>query len=277
MGNESSNLTGYPPLGAVSRGAAAAPPLGLVHTEQGGQTLVVSLHDQTRRASRCRRGTITRARLLDGQVQDGGFRGKWYLLTFTYRNHADWEPGDIKGWLQATRKQFQRKGATLHYVWVAELQKRGTIHYHAIVWIPRGHFIRKPDECGLWPKGSTQIAQARNAVGYLAKYAGKGLGAQCDPEGREYRFPRGARIQGAGGLVNSSVVEARFWMAPRWARDAVGGQVTDMSRIPGGWLHRATGEVHLSPWEFIGYTAGQGAALFRERVALPSQGATAVV
>lgn len=247
------------------RAVGAAPALGLVHTEQGGQTLTVSLQDQTRRAGRCRRGTITRARLLDGQVQAGGFRGNWYMVTFTYRDAADWEAGDIKRWLQATRKQFQRNGETLHYVWVAELQKRGAIHYHAVVWIPRGQFIRKPDECGLWPKGSTQVAKARNAVGYLAKYAGKGLGSQCDPQGREYRFPRGARIQGAGGLVQSSVVEARYWLSPRWLRDRVGATVTDVRRVPGGWIHCATGEIHLSPWEFIGYTAGQSVAVFKQR------------
>lgn len=255
------------PRGAHPSAAAAAPgaALGLVNTEQGGQNLIISLHDATRRASRCRRATITRARLLDGQVQNGGFRGNWYLLTFTYRNGADWEPQDIKRWLQATRKQFQRKGAALHYVWVAELQKRGAIHYHAIVWVPRGHFIRKPDLCGLWPKGSTQIAKARNAVGYLAKYAGKGLAAPLDPDGREIRFPRGARIQGAGGLAQSGVIEARYWLAPRWAREAVGGQVTDIRRVPGGWLHVQTGEVHLSPWQFIGYTVGMGAAVFKPR------------
>jgi hypothetical protein len=254
---------------------SAAPGLGLVHTEQGGRetaesanssgnTLTVTLEDSRRRASRCRRGTITRARLLDGQVKQGGFRGHWYLLTFTYRNSADWEPRDLKGWLQATRKQFQRKGAVLHYVWVAELQKRGAIHYHALVWVPRGHFIRKPDRCGLWPKGCTQIAKARNAVGYLAKYAGKGLGSQCDADGRELKFPKGARIQGAGGLALESRIEARWWMAPRWLRDSI-GEMTDVRRVPGGYVDKVSGQIHLSPWEFIGFTPGLGAALFRER------------
>jgi hypothetical protein len=255
------------PIPGAEAAASAAAGLGLVHLEQGGQTLAITLDDARRRASRCRRGTITRARLLDQQVQKGGFRGKWVFLTFTYRNGGDWEPGDIKRWLQATRKQFQRNGSAFHYVWTAELQKRGAIHYHAIAWVPRGQFIRKPDEAGLWPKGSTNVQEARNAVGYLAKYAGKGFGVQCHPDGREIKFPKGARIQGAGGLATDSRVEARWWMAPRWLRAAV-GNLEDVRRCPGGWCVPSTGAIHLSPWEFVGFTPGLGAALFRERACI---------
>lgn len=241
------------------------PALGLVHIEQRGQDSALVVDLARSRASRCRRGTVTRARLLDQQVQRGGFRGAWYFLTFTYRDGADWQPQDIKGWLHATRKQFQRNGSKLHYVWVAELQKRGAIHYHAVVWVPRGQFIRRPDQAGTWTKGSTNVQKARNAVGYLAKYAGKGMGVQCGPDGRELKFPRGARIHGAGGLVASSVVEARWWLAPRWLRTAI-GELTDVQRVPGGWLERATGQFHRSPWVFCGFLNGFSAAVFREAV-----------
>lgn len=207
--------------------------------------------------------------MLDQQLQQGGFRGAWYLVTLTYRDPADWEPHDVKKCLEAIRKQFQRKGVSLHYVWTAELQKRGAVHYHALVWVPRGQFIKPLDRSGVWSKGLTQIQKARNAVGYLAKYAGKGLGQLCDAEGRELRFPRGCRIQGAGGLCASARVEARWWSAPRWARDRVhaahGEGVHELRRLPGGWCHKASGEVFPSPWQFIGYTPGLGSVLFQWR------------
>jgi hypothetical protein len=129
-------------------------------------------------------------------------------------------------------------------------------------------YIRKPDQSGLWTKGCTKVEKARNCVGYLAKYAGKGLG-QCDDQMREYRFPRGCRIQGAGGLAAPGRIEARWWLSPRWAREAsqgsFGDSVRDIRKVSGGWVDAETGVFHESPWVFVGYTAGGRSALFALR------------
>jgi len=127
------------------------------------------------------------------------------------------------------------------YVWVAELQKRGAMHYHLLIWLPKGLSLPKPDKQGWWPHGMTKIEWARNAVGYMAKYASKGDSSN--------KFPRGARIHGCGGLTGVQLQEARYWKRPTWVREktVIGDQVK--RHHGGGWLDHDTGEILESPWE----------------------------
>jgi Protein of unknown function (DUF3296). len=39
---------------------------------------------------------------------------------------------------------MERRGHKLPYVWVAELQKRGALHYHVLLWLPRGLTLPNP-------------------------------------------------------------------------------------------------------------------------------------
>lgn len=218
-----------------------------------------------RRARRCRSRTITGARLLDEAVRRGGFRGKWLFITLTYRLGGDWGPEHVRKLLNRCRSRLERRGLRLHYVWTAELQGRGAIHYHLMLWRPRGCWFPTFDKAGWWPHGSTQIAKARNPVGYMAKYASKIHRGLCDQDGRLLRYPKGARICGAGGL-GAERWRFRYWTAPRWARDAIaadhGDGEREIRRIPGGWRDEASGRAYLSPWECAGYTAGGGGLLF---------------
>ncbi|MBB3344518.1 hypothetical protein [Luteimonas sp. RC10] len=87
----------------------------------------------------------------------------------------------------------------------------------------------------------TKIERARNAVGYLAKYASKFCGAMAEA------FPKGFRTHGVGGLNDESKRELRWWKSPQDARDALGVDA-DIRKVPGGYADKRTGEFWPSPW-----------------------------
>lgn len=92
------------------------------------------------------------------------------MVTLTYRRAADYQPGHIGDYL---RNLKQRLGQDLYaFAWVAELQKRGAIHYHVILCVKPGSDIPKPDKRGYWTHGMSKIETAKTAY-YLATYTGK--------------------------------------------------------------------------------------------------------
>ena len=128
------------------------------------------------------------------------------MLTLTYRGgNEEWEPCHVSDLIRTLRKWLARRGVQFRYVWVAELQKRGTIHYHLALWLPAGVDIPMPDRCGWWPHGMTRIETARSAPAYLMKYLSKGGKAS------EHKLPGGARSYGVGGL-GAAMRLARRWL-----------------------------------------------------------------
>lgn len=189
----------------------------------------------------------TAARLLCEQHQRDGMRYRAAMITLTYREELAWEPRELSDFLMRCRKHLQRRGLAFRYVWVAELTKRGALHYHVLVWLPHGVKLPKPDSAGWWKSGLSRIEWARKAVGYLAKYASK-----ATEENRE--FPRGCRISGNGGLDKEGKRELRWWRAPVDAR-AFFGPLADIRRTLGGRVDATTGEFWASPWRFV-YLSG---------------------
>jgi hypothetical protein len=186
-------------------------------------------------------GVITAARLLNESVRAGGFRGNWMMVTLTYRDGVTWIPRHIVGLVQAMRKYFQRRGAELRYTWVLELTKRGRPHYHLLVWRPRGLHLPHADTRGWWPHGMTKTERARNAVGYIAKYTSKG---HID---ENLKMPKGSRISACGGLEPEAKIERRWWLTPRYVREAW-PTICDVMRVLGGWCRRDNGEFTATPW-----------------------------
>jgi hypothetical protein len=92
-------------------------------------------------------------------------------LTLTYAPSQVWERRDITRFIDALRKFYARRGWQFVYFWVAELQQRGAVHYHVIVFVPKGHKIPKPDRW--WKKGFTHIFAVRHFAAYLSKYLQK--------------------------------------------------------------------------------------------------------
>lgn len=171
------------------------------------------------------------------------------FITLTYRNGDDWRPGHIGDFTRALRRWFARHGEVFRMGWVSELQQRGAVHYHAVIFVPRSMFLPCPDRCGWWPHGMSNVQTARNPVGYLTKYASKATEADA------LSFPKGARMHGVCGLSKERRRWQRTYLAARWVRrvfvDALGSlRDVDLVKVGGGWVDRASGLFVRSPWRF---------------------------
>lgn len=162
------------------------------------------------------------------------------MITLTYADGDDWQPEHIKEFLRLPRQYLKRRGFDMPYVWVAELQKRGAIHYHVLLWLPKGEKLPKPDRQGWWPYGMSRIEKARSSVGYLVKYASKGA------EGA--KLPDGARMYGCGGLTREARNTRAYKMAPAWVRECFEEDDEPRRAIGGGWFSRVRGDWLPSPW-----------------------------
>lgn len=203
-------------------------------------------------------GVITSARLHDEEIRykKGGYRWKPLFLTLTYKDIDSWQPKHITNLIKCTREYLKRKGVEFRYVWVAELQKRGAVHYHLIVWLPKGLTLPKPDKRGWWPHGMTNVQWAKNAVGYIAKYASKG-------EDSAYDFPKGLRLHGCGGLGCIARLERAWWALPSWVKEVFTDKTCRIRPVKGGGrLNCDTGEFIESPWR-IDIVPGGGIRIFK--------------
>jgi hypothetical protein len=179
-------------------------------------------------------------------------KGVYYpvFITLTYRDQNDWDAKDISKLVDNYRKDWkQRLGrdpSHFRYVWVAEMQKRGVIHYHLLLWCPRGKSLHKPDD-GWWDKGMSNIVGVRKGVvGYLSKYLSKGS-KPADNEGVAVYFPKGARIFGMGGLSSADRSKIAYKKLPKYVR-RVFDYGERVEKIVGGYKQGTTELV--SPWTF---------------------------
>ena len=225
------------PADAATGGAAA----GLVYSQTSGTSAEkpIRVDREASRLKRLRCSVLTAARL---HVQEKS-RWKVAMLTLTYRPDVDWAPGQISMVIRHIRQWLARKGQDMRFVWVQEFTKKGRPHYHILVWLPHGFQIPKLDKRGWWPWGMTKMEWARNAVGYIAKYASKGDSL--------HQPAKGARMHGNGGLTGGALIEQRWWKLPAWLRDDV--EPSDgVRRAPvgtgGGFVNPSSGEVYRSPW-----------------------------
>lgn len=163
------------------------------------------------------------------------------MLTLTYRDLNGGKPRHISDLLKRIRQWLARRGYPFRYVWVAELQQRGALHYHVVIWLPKGLTLPKPDKQGWWTHGSTRIEWARRAVGYLCKYASKFDG--------ETAFPKGVRLHGSGGLDQECRAIRRWTNLPGWLK-TLAGIDSSFKRVKGvGLIERATGLCVRTPWQ----------------------------
>ncbi len=172
------------------------------------------------------------------------------FVTLTYRPGIDWDPAHMTSYVDRVRNHYRwATGDKLRYVWVAETQERGAVHYHIIFWVKKSYFMPKADKRGWWPHGSTKTEVARlsgGSVVYLMSYIKK----HSSKEG----LPNGCRVYGCGGHSDSgralrrwvnypAFVQARASASCRWHR-AVGGGWTapDGSHWPAEWAVSAIGQ-----------------------------------
>lgn len=252
---------------ARSAGAAAGG-AGLVSYEttcHGFDDLIPIITDpvrtRERRLARLRRNVWAAGKLHGLEAK--GWRCWFVTLTYDTRGTLgrgahEWSPSHIRDALKRYRHWCRDRGTECRYVWVAELQQSGTMHYHVAVWLPKSLSMPKwdvPTRTGavFWPHGLTQREKARDAVGYLMKYMSK--------VGGKHDYPKGARIYGIGGLKRAGR-DIRGWLnLPYWIKQAYGvGEVVTRAC---GRVVRETGEVLRSPWARV-RLRGQ---LFLQRVA----------
>jgi hypothetical protein len=213
----------------------------------------IEIDQKQARYRRMRRSVMTAARLIEFALGPRRFRPA--MLTLTYRDVDGFKPRHVSELLQRIRQWLKRKGHGFAYVWVGELQRRGALHYHVLVWLPRGLTLPKPDKQGWWRHGSTRIEWARNAVGYLCKYVSKFDGPDA--------FPKGARLHGAGGFDLLGKQVRRWFNLPAWLKSAI-GVGRRVVRLKGfGLVDGETGVCMPSPWR----VSCRGGRVFARRIA----------
>ncbi|MFA5976586.1 MAG: hypothetical protein WC859_10550 [Elusimicrobiota bacterium] len=208
-----------------------------------------------REASRIKRmktavGHAARLLHFDAHTERGAQLWNKKFLTLTYADGDTWEAGHLAKFRNAMMMWCRKRNIRFRYVWVAERQTRGAIHYHVVVWLPKGKYLPHADTQGWWPHGMTNIITAQSPIGYITKYASKTTAA--DVKG----YPKGARMCGHGGLTPEGRRHVRYWQSPMWVRDALTGRA-DIRKVSGGYMDKFTGEFLPSPWRVVVGPDGQ--------------------
>jgi hypothetical protein len=108
------------------------------------------------------------------------------------------------------------------------------VHYHLVAFLPLGWQLPKLDKQKWWRHGSTQMQWGRKPVAYIAKYASKLK--------EHEEFPKGLRMHGRGGMSAEVSREVRYWVSPRYVREAFGPGADPARAQGGGWINNLTGE-----------------------------------
>lgn len=158
-------------------------------------------------------------------------------LTLTYSDAAAFSPKHISAFLDRVRRTLKRLGHSLPYAWVLECASH--LHYHLIVWLPRGYKLDQTKLSRWWPWGSTWVESCRSVKAwgrYMAKFVSIA------------KLPKGARLYGYGGLDEGGKLAVSRAALPRWllASLPAGHRVSRCSG--GGWVDTETGEFHRSPY-----------------------------
>lgn len=211
---------------------------------------VIQIDPDVQRVTRLRKSLGIAAKALHNL---GPVNQRIWMQTLTYRgDNGDWKPEHISRYLDALRRWHYNKTGTktLRYAWVAELQQRGVIHYHVVVWLAAGLVPPKPDTCWrrvdrrghvhyeppMWPHGMSNRLLSHAPVAYLMKYASKieskNLGG----------FPRGARIHGCGGLDAVGRGMRRWVNWPAYVQGNASCSDRFRPQKGGGFVNAETGE-----------------------------------
>lgn len=225
----------------VQPGPKGGDALGLVSLSTSPTDTSIEIDRARARLLRMRRSVLTTA--VEVQRRDAHGKGRAQtravMATLTYRADGMWDPKHVSRFIERVQKWAFRRGFKVPYVWVAELTKRGRVHYHCIFWIPRRYSLPKPDKQGWWPHGSTNLLALRSGAAYASKYASKGTPDQ---------FPKGLRLHGRGGLEESERMAVRWWCLAKWVREHFPFAADDIRKVSGGYISRVTGEFLASPW-----------------------------
>lgn len=200
----------------------------------------LELEQQSIRHARLCRNVGVAAKLHSVAINGGKRYRNFAMVTLTYKRDT-WQASDIRNYLTHVRNWMKRRtGEVLRYIWVAEMQRRGVIHYHVLFFMSKGITMPKADKQGWWPHGSTRTERAVAPVNYVMKYASK-----FDSKGG---FPKGARTYAVGGLDQVASSSRRWFNYPAFIKARASISDKWERAVGGGWLERATGQVWPSEW-----------------------------
>ena len=195
----------------------------------------INIDRQMQRVTRLRKGVGIAAKSLH---QSSRVTARKVLVTLTYAgDNRNWQGDHISKYIDAVSKWHKRlTNKKLKYVWVAELQERGVIHYHCVFWLDKGVTMPKADKRGWWPHGMTKTEKANKPIGYLMSYVSKIETKNVS------QFPKGARIYGIGGLDKSGADAKRWVLWPSYLQgNAESGEPYRPAK-GGGFTNVETGE-----------------------------------
>lgn len=167
------------------------------------------------------------------------------MVTLTYAPGVDWQPNHIRDYMLSVRKSLV--DALCAYAWVAELQKRGAVHYHVLLWVKGDVYLPTPDKSGAWAHGMSKVEIARTPF-YIFKYAQKGFDS-------DLTFPRGLRLFAVwireGFVSDFERYVFRMSALPGWLSDIIEPAIDEfpVRTRGGGW---AIGSFWVaSPFELV--------------------------
>ena len=206
---------------------------------------LIHLETERLRLRRCQKRVKAWADLLQLYITNKD-QYRLVMITLTYKPGRDWKPNDIREFMQAGRKMLEHR--LLAYAWVAELQKRGAVHYHVLMLVTKGANLPVPDSSGWWPWGMSRIETAKSAF-YILSYTGK----KYQKIGK---FPKGLRLFAVWvsfeGVGKNIYFALRSSAIPAWLAlivDSIGE--AKYSRSPGGgWEVENLGIVR-SPYKVV--------------------------
>ena len=165
---------------ARAQAARAAGGSGLVPSKTSPLEILFDKAQSARKRVKRLRRSVWAAGHLHGLADHGHRPPVAWMVTLTYVGVDDWRADHISKASEQYRRHCARHRVPCRYLWVAELQKRGAVHYHLIAWLPKGvrmpHWDRDTTTAGgrqvraFWSHGMTNVEQARTGVGYLMKY-----------------------------------------------------------------------------------------------------------
>ena len=211
-------------------------PSWFVSLAQMQAAVLIEIDPAKARVTRLRKGLGVGAKRLHNM-----YRGKQnqLLVTLTYAgDNRDWRPEHISTYIACVQRWHKKQtGVTgLRYAWVAELQKRGVIHYHIVFWLKKGLTMPKADKQGWWRHGMSNTKRATAPVAYLMKYVSK-----VDQK-NVGSFPHGARIFGLGGLDKTGRDCKRWVLWPSYLQGNAAAGDPFKPAVGGGYTNAETGE-----------------------------------
>jgi len=230
--------TGTPPAGGPGDGPVDSNDDAYFAESPSPPVLMVS-----RVGERARR-MATALRAFSLQVM--GCRGM-LMITLTFSGNPDRETAS--GAIRDFIGRFRKSVGDYPYLWWAELQARGAVHYHVLV--VDCPFLEPDRVSALWGRGFIKLRwfDGHRGFSYALKYVRKIRKAYQQDYALFALLYRFFRAYSHSRLTDTV---ARAFKLPAWLRSWVWRFGELPRRIPGGWEFPTSGRVVTSPWRFDG-------------------------